>query len=282
MSVPTHLFEIDTYLAPEEHFHFARKQLSRDPPPVQHHHDYYELFMIEDGRCLHLINETEEALEIGDMVFIRPDDTHAFQADRNTGCRILNVMFRTSTADHLSQRYATEFRDRFFWVRDGMPAKIGLIAAQRERAVNSMLALQNSNRSLAQIEWFLLSIMTHTLNDIAMINHRAPLWLVKACRDAQRPDVFRDGAAGLVAAAARTHEHVARCTRKYLGMSPTAYVNRIRMQHAAMMLGRTDLPVFDLAQECGVTNLSHFHRLFKQHYGTTPADYRRRRQSSGV
>ena len=70
------------------------------------------------------------------------------------------------------------------------------------------------------------------------------------------------------------HEHVCREMQRHLGVSPTAYVNRLRMEHAAMRLGDSKLPVEDIARTCGIENLSHFYRLFRQHYGTTPKKYR--------
>jgi AraC family cel operon transcriptional repressor len=48
--------------------------------------------------------------------------------------------------------------------------------------------------------------------------------------------VFREGAEGFVKVAGRSQEHVCRQTRRHLGLSPTQYVNRIRIQHAAMLL----------------------------------------------
>ncbi|MGB1208234.1 MAG: helix-turn-helix transcriptional regulator, partial [Paracoccaceae bacterium] len=109
-----------------------------------------------------------------------------------------------------------------------------------------------------------------------------PAWLVTACADTRDPQVFRQGAAGFVAAAGRGHEHVCRVARQYLGLSPTAYVNRVRMEHAAMLLGGTDQPIPDIAVDCGLENLSHFYRLFQSHYGTTPRRYRARHLSDPV
>lgn len=276
------LFKIDTYLREGKSFHFARKDLDPGPPEIVHTHDYYELFLVEQGRTRHWINAVEETLEAGDMVFIRPSDVHAFQAQADIGCRIMNVMFRPETAAHIVERYADDFAGRMFWSDADLPATVRMTGAQRERAINLIQSMRSTRRSLARIEYFLLSVMTHVLDEAATIHHRAPSWLITACQQARQPDVFRRGASGFVEAAGRGHEHVCRQARRYLGVSPTEYVNRIRMQHAAMLLSGTRQDMQQVAQECGIENLSHFHRLFREIYGTTPNQYRQRRKRDPI
>ncbi|MEO0913366.1 MAG: AraC family transcriptional regulator [Pseudomonadota bacterium] len=283
MRLPQKLFKIDTYLTSEEAFRLTRKDLPEHPPVLEHYHDFFELLLIEQGEVYHWINRVEEVLKPGHVVFIRPQDCHALQGVAGTGARILNVVFRPETAAHLRERYSEEVAGRFFWQAGHLPATLRLHGSQRERAINAVLTLQTSHRtSLARIEHFLLSVMTHVLDAGDVVDDRAPAWLLSACRAVREPRVFRRGATGFLDAAARSQEHVCRQTRRHLGLSPTQYVNRIRIQHAAMLLSATDRPLSDLAADCGFENLSYFHRLFREQYGTTPKKYRvRHRRSAG-
>lgn len=280
MRLPQKLYRIEHYLADGEAYQFTRKELSPDPPVIEHCHNFYELMLIEQGQTHHWINGVEEVLDHGHLVFLRPADSHALQAVPGTGARILNVMFRAETAAHLVERYGDEVAGRFFWQMGQLPVTLRLRGSQRERAVNAMLTLATTHRSLARIEHFLLSVMTHVLYASDVIDDRAPAWLIAACRAVRDPRVFRKGAIGFLEAAGRSQEHVCRQTRRYLGLSPTQYVNRIRIQHAAMLLSGTDAPLSVLAADCGFENLSYFHRLFLQQYGTTPRIYRLRHQST--
>ncbi|MDJ0822626.1 MAG: AraC family transcriptional regulator [Paracoccaceae bacterium] len=276
MRLPQKLFRIDTYLAAGEAFHFTRKDVPETPPLLEHDHDFFELMLVEQGQLHHWINGVEEVLEPGHMVFLRPADRHALQAVSGSGARIFNVAFRPDTADHLVDRYGDEIGGRFFWQSGALPVTLRLRGPQRERAVNAMLTLRTSHRSLARIEHFLLSVMTHVLDAADVVDDRAPAWLLAACRATREPRVFRRGVDGFLTAAGRSQEHVCRQARRYLGMSPTQYVNRIRIQHAAMLLAGTDRGLPDVAADCGFENLSYFHRLFREQYGTTPRGYRMR------
>lgn len=281
MRLPQKMFRIDTYIGAGEAFHFVRKELPTTPPVIEHCHDYFELMLVESGQVHHWINGVEEVLDRGHLVFLRPSDSHALEGGAGSASRILNVMFRAETAAHLGARYADDVSGRFFWQSGQLPVTLRLKGPQLERAVNAMLTLQTSLRSLARVEHFLLSIMTHVLDASDIIDARAPAWLLAACRATREPRVFRKGAEGFLAAAGRSQEHVCRQTRRHLGLSPTQYVNRVRIQHAAMLLAGTDRILSDVAADCGFENLSYFHRLFRDQYGTTPRSYRMRHRQTG-
>lgn len=277
MRLPQKMSRISAYIAEDEAFHFVRKDIPEAPPVIEHDHDYFELLMVEQGEMFHWINGVEERLLPGHVVFLRPTDRHALQAVPGIGARIINIIFRDSTAAHLVERYREDLAGRFFWLNDPFPATLRLGGPQRERAVNSMLTLSNSKRSLVRIESALIALMTFALDVGVAIHDRAPAWLVRACRMAHDPRVFRAGADGFVAAAGRSQAHVCRQARHYLGQSPTQYVNRIRVQHAAMLLANTDTDVAGIALSCGFENLSYFHRLFRDQYGITPKQFRKQR-----
>ena len=269
-------FNYRTYVEPGEAFHFAHKQLDAQQPRFAHWHDYHEVFVVERGRVRHFINGDVEMLERGTVVFIRPEDTHAFQSVGDPHCLIINVMCRRETIEHLGARYGHEFGNKFFWSSSDLPFQHDLSSPRMERVVNSAMDLQTGRRTLARLELFMLSVMTRVMDDASALPQAAPAWLSSACEAVRAREVFSRGARGFVEASGRGQEHVCRETRRHLGLSPSALVNRVRMAHAARLLREGDFKVDDIARDCGIRNLSHFHRLFRDHYGTTPGRYRRR------
>lgn len=282
MFMRTETFRIDTYLAPGDVYHFAHKELGTTRPPFRHRHDCYELFLIERGETRHWINGRSETLARGMLCFIRPDDAHAFQAKGGPTCRLFNVMFSRETADHLQSRYGRELGRRFFWKEGRDPELLGLTGPRLERAINALSELQHSRRTLARIEQFLLYVMTRIVDHSLVAPDSAPQWLANACLAARSPEVFRNGVPGFVRVAGRGHEHVCRVTRRYLGMSPTDYLTRIRMEHAALLLASSETPIPDISLDCGIENLSHFYKTFRGVYGTTPLQYRKRHRLDPV
>ena len=63
---------------------------------------------------------------------------------------------------------------------------------------------------------------------------------------------------------------------KHLGRSPTQYYRELRLDRARQLLNQTDLLVIDVAMACGFVSASHFSKCYRQRYGSTPHEERRR------
>lgn len=273
-------FRIATYLRDGDACHVARKALAKKWPERAHDHDYCEVFLVEKGQADHWINGRHEVLLPGHLVFIRPSDAHAFRADQKLGCQIINVMFRAETKQHFLDRYADDFTDRFFDAKGPFPQKHLLQGPRMERGVHIAQELANAKPTLARVDEFLLTLANRVVPPVTTLNSKVPQWLAEACEAARDPKVFTRGAQGFIAAAGRSHEHVCRTCRDVLGLTPSAFVNRVRTEFAADRLARTNTPIADIAAECGIENVSHFYRVFRGHYGTTPRAYRLYHQRS--
>lgn len=61
------------------------------------------------------------------------------------------------------------------------------------------------------------------------------------------------------------------------GFSPNQFALEIKINKACDLLARTDLPINQIAQQCGMESIYYFSRLFKQKIGLAPTTYRLRR-----
>jgi AraC-like DNA-binding protein len=73
----------------------------------------------------------------------------------------------------------------------------------------------------------------------------------------------------------KSPEHIARSFVARLGVSPSHYLNGLRLSRAARLLQESNLRVIDIAEEVGFANQPYFQRLFKRRYGVAPGAYRR-------
>lgn len=62
--------------------------------------------------------------------------------------------------------------------------------------------------------------------------------------------------------------------RRQTGLSPTAYLIRLRLQAACDLLENTDISVQQIASMVGYPDSHFFSKLFKKHMGTSPSAYR--------
>jgi AraC-like DNA-binding protein len=65
--------------------------------------------------------------------------------------------------------------------------------------------------------------------------------------------------------------HFSRAFRQATGVAPHGYLLQRRIEHAAHLLSRTELPLSEIALAVGFSDHSHFARHFRRHTGTTPS-----------
>ena len=62
------------------------------------------------------------------------------------------------------------------------------------------------------------------------------------------------------------------------GQTLSDYIRKRRMEHAAHLLGSTNLQIQTVALHCGIMDVQYFSKLFKRQIGMTPSDYRTARR----
>lgn len=65
-----------------------------------------------------------------------------------------------------------------------------------------------------------------------------------------------------------------RLFNKYLGMAPTRYYLKLRMERSRFLLLQTSMSVLDVALACGFVSASHFSKCYREHYERTPSEER--------
>jgi AraC family transcriptional regulator len=125
-------------------------------------------------------------------------------------------------------------------------------------------------------EGILLEVVAQFGRDRAAVDRplTPPLWLARArdflheraCEPLRMADVARS--------AGRHEVHVAREFRRFYGLSVGAYLRKLRIESAALLLADSRTNICEVALECGFSSHSHLCREFRRHFGVTPAQYR--------
>ena len=257
--------------------HLTRATLTPKRPKSLHDHDFFELFWVQNGTVRHHLSDGVDTLGEGSVLFLRPGQPHGLQG-KGDHALVVSLCIHPQTITAMAERHPS-LQGNLFWSTSG-PVK-------RHRDIRQLAALnhaalqleQHANDTLAA-EAFLLPLCAELTATAPAA--QTPAWLAAACEAAHDPQVFRAGAAGLVALTGKAHPHVSRMMRRHFGLTPSDYINRIRMAHAARVLTTDSDPVASIATDCGIPNMSHFHKLFRAAYGLTPLQYRQKFQRQVV
>lgn len=71
-----------------------------------------------------------------------------------------------------------------------------------------------------------------------------------------------------------------RLFKRTMDMTPHQYIIRSRIERARTLLTETDMPIVEIAQECGFADQVHLTRFFGRIMGTSPASFRRKSKSA--
>ncbi|MGB8355089.1 MAG: AraC family transcriptional regulator [Chthoniobacteraceae bacterium] len=268
------VFRWNKIIGKDVEFHVQRATKRADNAVPYHGHDFAEVFWIDGGKGRHRVNDRVTPLLPGEIIFIRPGDFHGIEAEKEGVLTITNVAFPLATLRFLRERYFAE-SSRWFWSKARVPAVVTLEAQAQAEVAQSADRLASEPRERFYVERFLMNLLHRVeLMGKRPLPSRSPDWLLNACRRIGEPEYLQQGVQGFVRLAGRCHEHVSRVTQECLGESPSEVVNRARMRYAAGQMEMTERLIIEIAMDCGIGNLSHFYKVFREEFGISPRRYR--------
>ena len=267
---------LSDFLTEPQRFLVAHNHIATKYEPNLHRHDFAEFFWGTSGTCEHVYQGGSEILQAGDIRFVCPEHAHEFRPVDADGFQLTNIALPADFIPIWGESYPS-LQGNFFWSSAGHPAGHRLGKETVAGLDQAVTVLASKTDGLLFLHHFMMRFFIEALAERHDVPH-LPSWLKQGMQQLSEIAVFAAGVPGFVKACGRSPEHVSRASRKYLGSTPGALVNRARMDFAAQQLRMTDDNILNIMLDCGLNNPSHFYALFRQHYSETPRHYRLQRQ----
>ncbi len=252
---------------------------------VCHYHDYYEVFLVDQGYAMHHVNGKAEEISTGMLFFTRPDDIHYYDS-ASDNFRIINIIIDTKTINAL-MNYLDDEKLRTKLLDSEFPPSItldytDLIALIRELQQLVLSKRIMKDKSDARYKSLIFRIITKYFGNTGLEESSVsiPQWMNWLILEMTKKENFSRGLSVMYKLSGKTPEHLSRSCRKYLGKTPTEIINTIRLEAAAHEMITTNKAMMDIAAECGFESISYFCRRFREYYGKTPKEYRKTEVSS--
>lgn len=263
--------------------HYALLQTAERVGPDLHTHEFFEIFLLIEGRIEHIVNGRHITLIDGSMTLIRPDDTHYYRPIPGCTCQAINLAIaRRAIYDLLAYLGEGFHAQRILDLE--LPPMVDLTPPDKQRVRAKLehlhsIPVENSTAKRTGLRILLFELMTQFV-PLAELESKSdmPEWLQRSCQEMQKPQNLVHGVPRMLELAAVSPEHLSRTVRKFLRQTPTTYINHLRLNYAANLLTHGDLSIVDIAAEVGFESLSYFYALFKAHYEQTPRQFRRSHQ----
>lgn len=268
-------FNIDSAMVLEQHSYIFKNEIAL------HYHDFYEITLVEDGSSIHCINDKLIPIGRGQLTFIRPADCHCYMSYRSENYTMFNI--RMSERDYFAIRdflkgQTAALEEPLMPVSVRVSEQTLALLAAKMRALDEMPA---SPKRGAMVRTLLCEAFYELLNpdrDTAPLPDWFSLILERLTRDfATEIDI-----SAVARECGVSREHMCRSFRKYLNVTPSQYINAIRLKEASRLLSQTERSVTEIAGDVGFNNPGYFFRLFGDYFKVSPREYRQRKLQAAL
>lgn len=242
-------------------------------------HDFFEMLLVLSGRQELTVNGVRAAVGEGTLALLRPGEVHS-RRYLSPGQHI-NFAFSAQIAQEMFTYLGNDFPSRQLLTAPAL-LYVVLDRAQvedyRDRFDQiNMIPISEAERSRTLLRALLMDIFARQFVFSDEQQLAATDWFRQLMKDMKTPDALCGGINTMVELSGRTHEHLCRVFRQRLEITPTEFVNDLRLTYAANRLLHTSDSIIDICFSVGFESLSHFYHLFRDKYGKTPRKFREKR-----
>ena len=245
----------------------------------EHRHSarHIELIYVLEGKfTLVLSNDLRFTSVAGDFLLVPAGETHRDVFEPSRGLRVLLIQFEWEGAEEFFERVNNRtLCDLDFATRAEAMRRIDFMY---DKWSDDEMSRDNLNIQL----YGLLALFYASAERSGSRSSGAPA-LKRA-----RPDVMRQvkfyltqnySSPVTLEQLARRFEistaNLSRLFRREFGVGFNRYLTTLRLEAAMALLNSTTIPVSEVALRCGFSDSSYFIRIFREHFGATPKNYRR-------
>lgn len=251
-----------------------------------HWHDELELLIVTEGAAVCATDREQAALQTVEGCFFNSDVLHAVWKEGGGVCRLHSISFHPrliggAVESIFWQKYILPLVENKQFQMRRFSAEDGEILREIETAWRSCVNEPAGYELLVRNA--LSSAVLHLMADLpkgaASLSRSALLReeRIKLMLDYIRSHLRDEITVAQIASAASVSEsECVRCFRGAIRTPPIQYVKQSRLQKAAELLKETNKRVNEIGEECGFQEMSYFAKAFRELYGLTPTEFRKR------
>lgn len=246
----------------------------------KHKHSFWEIVICINGNATHYINDVEYKFSTGDIIIMKPNCTHDYKIAQNSNYAHYDFYTNANDVKKCCDIYALDFFAEI--TADDKPIHL---KTTKQNTVAIAEKLKQLDAIQQQPSYAVLgeSIYKTILQFIIGISHENYL-----TQNSQLPDWFKtivslmtshehigDSVEDIVVLSGFSHGHLVKLFKKHTGQTLSEYFATIKMNYALTLLKNKDISILEISNYLGYSSLSHFIKLFKDYFDTTPKQYRK-------
>lgn len=261
----------------------------RYSPCFLHEHDFFEIAYVVQGSCTNYMPEQTLHMKTGDFCLMPLHTPHAISVFDDSTI-VINIMLRAHTfkqaffgllsqkdviSSFFSRALYTQNTDSYLLFRTGSDQTISELVLKIYHEVTNNRNYSDRMRNVLVTELFILLLRHHqqnlsVSNPVGHDMDHNIMFIMNYMMNNYNTLSLKS----LSSFFGYSERQMTRILKDYTGKSFTIIIQDIRIQQACELLRNTEIPVGEVAETIGYSNLSHFYSIFKKVHGVTPAQYR--------
>lgn len=253
-----------------------------------HWHPHIELSIVKSGQAEVMINQECVRLQPGEGIFINTARMHmiktaARQRQADMLCIVMDPSFIAPLGSRIYKQYVKPvlvnpmfdfmvFKPCELWQKDLLNQVEQVFQIEQQRQIGFEMKIHNYLNHI----W--LDIFLH--QETGQLDEKAKkAWngqdRIKQMLQFIHHHYPEEITLAMIADSANVSKSEAiRTFKNYVGMTPISYLIDYRLERTVHNLLTTDLPVCQIAMDCGFDSVSYFNKLFKRKLNITPLQFR--------
>ncbi|MCM1188975.1 MAG: AraC family transcriptional regulator [bacterium] len=248
------------------------------------HIDFTELVIVLEGKAIHQVGNESFPIEKGDVFVMKKQSAHAYLETEDF--KICNIMFDCEalfeTGGDIKE---CEGFHALFLVEPmnekGFKSHFRLTASKyndiKKIITDALKEYEGNNSAKNAMIFAYFTEIAVKLSRFYEEERRKKEKAGIAAAAAYMERNFSENITGekLLDISHYSRRHFIRLFTECYKVSPTKYLQDIRIKHASVLLLQTNQSVAQIAMNCGFNNSSFFTKVFKKRIGVTPSEYRK-------
>lgn len=282
-----------------QNFHIEKSNIYPDFIGVPHKHKFIEIVYVISGTAFHEVHGATASVKKGDLFLINMDTPHVFRYDEQSSepfctydLKFTPEFFDTSVKNYQALEalnnsflFYTLFRsaeetkpflsvsEKTSYEMNGIFEKIYQEFAEKKKGyieiirgylielivkmfrMNDQTGNERNTEQSAQAVDFICNYINNNYSSKISIQELADQVYMNL-------------------------SYLGRVFRKTTGMSISAMIQKVRVDHACRMLSDTKRTISDISRSCGFEDIKFFYKVFKKYTGILPGEYREMKKQS--
>lgn len=245
-----------------------------------HSHNRCEIMYVLSGSCMVTVKEEVITLKENQFIFLDQNVSHCLFIKSSPPCSILNLEFSCSPSKvGIDLKEMLDNSDAYRRFIDGKEEYLvlndnGKVGYALKDLISELERKESGDQFLLRILFYrMLAEFTRVIGQDG--HYMGSLHLRKAQRYI-RKHLYEDLNVEMIAEyTGINHTYLQTLFSKQFNCGIIAYVNKLRMEHAAFLLNNSSMNITDMAFHLGFNSRQHFGYVFRKHYNMSPQQYRK-------